>query len=1205
MRLDELAVDQLPNTWRWAQNISVFQKGSAITNEDGADNITDGNYPQNKKCIGSISMNEEQILFFGTTNPSDSEIGIVKKDLSYTTIIKDSSSRLVLNFNQNFPIQGAFEKKNNNTIIAWTDFNNPVRILNIDCPPFIIDTDKTVITADLDRARALINLFSDYTTPTIPEYNIEVKEGIGNLTTGAYYPFLQYKLLDGSYTSFGKIYNGIPIFPTNVNSDSITITGGQPGDSTNKGIEITFSNIDTNYKAIRVGYLYSKNQVITAYYEKEVKITFSSTKVILTGRNQTSVSLSEVLVPNSVYSKAKTITTLQKKLYLGNVEQDIDFDYQTYANQITLQWEREREVAINGIAKVGLIGGTYQNPGNTFFNKSFKSGEAYAFYIVFRLKNGLYTKAFHIPGRIAVTGDRDILNPSTDAQYYNYNQLDSGNPVYKYQVLNTHTNITDTKGNLGFWENEDEEYPLDPNNSANVHPDFANIPGVTVSDRKVRHHVFPDLTYLDGNGSSEKFITGTFTASSGTYPVNDIKTKAFGVIVSNVNIPNQFFNLVDSWEIHYAERDNSSIRIIGNDCPTEWGGGDNRFHLFDSMAFKPNLAPNYVKPLCDYGNLGETSGQEANFVEDLSAAPIVTNLQQFKIRACTNFAYIGENTTVPVNNSNRADAIFLQVSSAAGFLTQNFDIDTTGSTQFIELHDLCIYRRNIYLNFETQILIATNDSFIIPVPGIQATRAIYAGDIYINRHSLNPKNSGTKAISYICESASNIGLRNEDFTQSKFFAPKYPNPSPSWYGYNRDFNCINTFNQIPVYYPSETCETGEVSIFSDRIPYSDVSADESSTSTGWRTFRANSYYELVKDKGAIWNILGSNRTLYINTEYTLFLSEIKDKFGTNDSEIFLGSSDIFDRPPYEVVTTSEGFGGTQSQFACILCKLGYCFIDRNKGKVFLLPFGGQLIEISDNSMFNFFLDNSQTTQDIDNPFIGNGYTMGYNDRNNTIVICKQDTAGYNFTISYCPDLNEGKGGWVSFHTYSPNILLFNRRGFFAIDNTRFKIFKHNSDTTKTKFYDNTIVSSYIDAVFNESSEVTKRYDNANWITVVESAGVTYKKLTLTGLVVYNETQCSELIDLTMDSTLWFGKSVKNTEDTWNFNTFRDLVKDTDLPFIDNKGALINSNIDLNKTWFEKSKFISKFIIFRLVNNNTNQYNVHISQVGTNANKSDR
>lgn len=1212
MRLDELPVNQIPGSWRYAKNMSAFARGKAISVEDGADDITPTiggagttAYPVNKQCIGVIELNEDRILFFATTSASDSEIGRIKSDGKYYPIIKDA----VLNFNRNFPIQGTFQNKfNNNVIISWIDNNTSPKILNIDCIPFRINpTTFAINPLDITKAEVLLALFSPFKTPVVDEYNLDVVEGQGALMSGAYYPIVSYESLDGTTTSWAKVYNGVPIFASSINGNHKDISGGYGGEGTGKAITIGFVNVDTNYKKLRVGYLYVSNGIVVPYYERSVIINSDAVTVILTGASKIQLDINEVLIPNSVFTKAKTITSLQKSLYLGGVEEPSDFNYQTYANQIAIHWNRTIEVSINGTARTGGSGfGTYQNPKQVFSVKGFKSGECYALYIVLKYKDGRYSKAFHIPGRVTIAGDKDVMNGIPE-----YNALGNGNSVYRYQVNNTNTNISATRGLMGYWENENEEYPLDPNNPSAVHPDFATVPGITISDRKVRHHVFPDLSNMYGSipaqtTSGERFVDGTFIGGGGSYPVEDLTSKVFAIEVSNVNIPVALLPFVDSWEIHYAERNNANIRILGTDCASSdssaGGFTFGKFQLFDLMVSKPSIVPFYLKPVWKYINAVE-SGQQGNFVEAIASSERAT-VGTPGISNISEFYYLGENVTIPHNNAGKAENISIKYKPA---IAQSFSISTTGVSQDVVLIDVCIFRRNTYLNFSSQTLISTGIGKRINSSGVQPQTIILGGDVYINRHSFNPLNTGTDAVSIVVESASNIGLRTEDFALNKFFAPKYNNPSPSWYGYNTDYNCINKFNQIDIYYPADNCTSQDITVHKYRIPFSVFEGTENS-SINWRIFKANSYYEMPNNKGEIWNLLGSNKTLYIHMKYSLFIAEIKDslRFGDNDIAA-LGVTDIFDRPPTEALTVSEGFAGTQSQFACILCKLGYCFIDRQEGKVFVVPPGQtRPIELSDFGMFNFFKEFSETSNElVDNPFLGMGYTMGYNNSYNTLILCKQDTPGYNFTISFSPDLNEGKGGWISFHDYRPNYISYNRNGFLGIENGLFKVWKHNSVLVKSRYYDGITKDSYIDVVFNQSPQQSKRFDNVNWITTVEDSGVTYKNETVSHLIVYNDTQCSGKIALSSNPGLWFSNDVRNSEDTWNYNNFRDLTSNRTLPFIDNKGELIGSNINNNKPWFEKSKFVSKFVIFRLINDNLSQKNLHISMVGSNIKKSDR
>ena len=171
----------------------------------------------------------------------------------------------------------------------------------------------------------------------------------------------------------------------------------------------------------------------------------------------------------------------------------------------------------------------------------------------------------------------------------------------------------------------------------------------------------------------------------------------------------------------------------------------------------------------------------------------------------------------------------------------------------------------------------------------------------------------------------------------------------------------------------------------------------------------------------------------------------------------------------------------------------------------------------------------------------------------------------------------------------------------------FHLVQENSSNKiyKAKYYNGAIRDSYIDVIFNELPAQTKRFDNINWISTVELNKVIYKDETITHLVVFNDTQCSGRINLNRDNGLWFGVDRKNAEGTWNFNDFFDLLNDPTLPFLDNKNQIISSNININKVWFDQSKFISKFIVFRLITDNVTQKNLHISLVDSNVKKSNR
>lgn len=1256
LRRDELPIDQPDGSWRDAKNIVAYKKFQALSNENGMDEITpvtDGfghyNYPS-KNVIGVITMNEERILFFGSAFPIDSEIGRITKDGFYIPIIKDA----ILNFNDNFPINGTYEVKNNNTIISWTDSFNKLRILNIDCIPFKLNPDFSVKTSDKNKAKKFLSIFSDFNTPIINTdgylkngqyvFNVKVNTN-GALLSGVYYPIFTYILPDGTQTGWSKVFNGIPIISDSVFSDGKKINGGIGGQPTNKSIDILFKNLDTDYEKIKVGYLYIKNGVTLAYEEPEVIITKSELIISLTGSTKVQLDLNEILIPNIIYDKAKSITNLQNRLYIANLEEPAEIDYQNFANLINVKWFRgdfnnSKELITNVQVDINSTSsgqnpfyGGFQAGENVFFNKNFKSGETYAFYIVFKLKNGRYSKSFHIPGRVVSTkyglGDRDILTSAT-IPYINRNGT-----ARRYQLANTAPvpALPFIEGEMGYWENVDEEYPLDPNNALLMHPKFNNINGVTISDRKVRHHTFPDLTsFYSNTNQNDRFVFNNNFYSYGGVGSNvginysdTLQTNPLGIKVSNINIPNNLLPLIDSYEICYAKRNEINTRVIGNDCTSydepygmTLAAVPIKFQQFDLMTSKSGLFPNYIKPVWKYKS---RNNDVRNFAEGLYASePYEYNYVTDELQGIDpiiEHIYLGQNVTVPFNNTGRADCLYFTGLYPIDNLTSipqalHYDINDNGPIpnpdKDIGLFDFCIYRTNMYKDFQNQDLISTGIGFKVTVAGIQSPITVWGGDTYINRYSVVPTDVVSTPMSYIVESVSNIGLRYEDLVLGKFFAPRNIG-TPSWFGYNKDFNAINTFNKIDIYYPEDIngCAPS-IKKLPNRIAFSQVSGSESLL-LNWRNFKANSYYDTIKTKGEIWSILGSNRTLYIHLKYTLFLAQIKDSLATNTGEIFLGVTNIFDRPPLEVLTVNEGYAGTQSQFACILCKLGYCFIDRQAGKVFIYKEGQGLQEISNKGLYKYFLKYSeQTFKDIDNPYINNGFTLGFDEINNRLLVTKKvseaDNLDYAFTLSYTPDLGDG-GAWVSFHDYFPNFYSYNRTGVHLINNDNQKYYKHNSKTIKAKYLDNLIKNSYIDVIINDRPDLTKRFDNVNWISNTELNNTNFENETFTHLLVYNDNQCTDVIDLKKDAILWYNKDAHNTEQTWNFNKFKDLLKNKNLPFLDEKNLLILTNIDTNKSWFNKSVFVSKYIAFRLINNNINQKDLHLTMIGSNFLKSDR
>ena len=73
----------------------------------------------------------------------------------------------------------------------------------------------------------------------------------------------------------------------------------------------------------------------------------------------------------------------------------------------------------------------------------------------------------------------------------------------------------------------------------------------------------------------------------------------------------------------------------------------------------------------------------------------------------------------------------------------------------------------------------------------------------------------------------------------------------------------------------------------------------------------------------------------------------------------------------------------------------------------------------------------------------------------------------------------------------------------------------------------------------------------------------------------------------------------NTEGTWGVNKFRDIVVNPDNPFIDSDLNIISSNLNVNKAWYTKKRFVDKFIISRFSFDNVSQNSLYLYDVSAN------
>jgi len=177
-----------------------------------------------------------------------------------------------------------------------------------------------------------------------------------------------------------------------------------------------------------------------------------------------------------------------------------------------------------------------------------------------------------------------------------------------------------------------------------------------------------------------------------------------------------------------------------------------------------------------------------------------------------------------------------------------------------------------------------------------------------------------------------------------------------------------------------------------------------------------------------------------------------------------------------------------------------------------------------------------------------------------------------FAVSYSLEAEV----WACFHDYVPDAIFCTANKLMSFKNQR--IYIHNQSRLKGWFY-NRGYKSQIEFVV--ANLVSKAYHAINWKSQYKTDGVIDERKTFTAIMLYNHNQCSGEQPITLK------KTTRNAEGVWRFNEFRDLIKNPQTIFLDEKGNVIPSNIMANKSFFKQSRFIGDYICVRMIFDNAN------------------
>ena len=326
----------------------------------------------------------------------------------------------------------------------------------------------------------------------------------------------------------------------------------------------------------------------------------------------------------------------------------------------------------------------------------------------------------------------------------------------------------------------------------------------------------------------------------------------------------------------------------------------------------------------------------------------------------------------------------------------------------LKLHNLHAFKTDMYLSYDTQELVWTGfevvgeelDNYTIqannisPEGATHRTGGIFGGDTFICRHGYRithrpayngPEPRDHKSLIYvISESTDNINFRHELNNESAYFPGS---PAKRMLDLKAEIDLTKKENiKYEDHYSLGVADVKPVipyplreadpSIFKTRIQRS-AKDDNAGLIDNYRIFKAFQIKDLPRNRGSLWKLATISNLLYMHMEDSLFRTKGKQAIKLSDgSESFVGSGDIFQQEPDEIVQTKFGYGGTQSQWVCMVTKHGYFTMDYRNRKVFMLK--DQLLDISRAGLESWFQDNipfeleayGLESSEWDNPIFG-------------------------------------------------------------------------------------------------------------------------------------------------------------------------------------------------------------------------------------------
>lgn len=411
LHTDNNPSEQPKDSYRFALNtINETLVGNQTSLSNEPSNYSCTNIPSGFTIIGDKYIEDnESVLFLLNTITGREEIGLLRKDNVYETIVNTS----VLGFRITNQIDCTYRlRRGNEKVIYWVDGHNKPRNFNLSkIQDYYSQAYQTYLQGGGNPNTYLgekwdvnsFNLIKSYTK--IPYFSdLEVLD-YGAIKPGSYNFAIQYIDEDLNPTEWINVSNIVNIYNDSLANSYETIRGSydlhdfQKFPLANKSIKLSLSNLDRSYPYYRIAIIQANvgtgkvNKVLLADKQSIDIPTF-----IYSGNDSTlaEINQAEIKIEKENILKPQHIEQLENRLLLANTE-GLAYnwcEFQKYASKIDSDLTT-KDVILNNLQSEANV----KNGKSTFFFRGYMPGDVYSFGIMYIMKDNSLSPVFHIPGK--------------------------------------------------------------------------------------------------------------------------------------------------------------------------------------------------------------------------------------------------------------------------------------------------------------------------------------------------------------------------------------------------------------------------------------------------------------------------------------------------------------------------------------------------------------------------------------------------------------------------------------------------------------------------------------------------------------------------------------------------------------------------------------------------------------------------------------